>query len=69
MFFVVVVIVVVFLFTFVVSIVFFLVALIAISLEIELLATLARRVKFFVADETHLAMIMITFLIFDCAFD
>ncbi len=37
----------------VVSIVFFLVELIAIALEIELLTTFARRVKLLVADDTH----------------
>jgi hypothetical protein len=51
MFFVVVIIV--FSFAFVVSVVFFLVELIAISLSIELLATFARRVKLFVANDTH----------------
>jgi hypothetical protein len=51
MFFVVVV--VVFRFAFVVLIVSFLVKLIAISLEIELLAIFARRVKLLVADNTH----------------
>ncbi len=53
MFFVIVVVVVVFSFAFVVSIVFFLVELIAISFEIELLAIFVRRVKFLVADKTH----------------
>jgi hypothetical protein len=48
MFFVVVV--VVSSFAFIVSIVFFLVELISISLEIELFTTLARRVKLFVAE-------------------
>jgi hypothetical protein len=51
MFFVIVV--VVFSFAFVVSIVFFLVELIAISLEIKLLATFVRRVKLFVANNTY----------------
>jgi hypothetical protein len=53
MFFVVVIVVVVFSFAFIVSIVFFLVELIAISLEIELLAIFARRVKLLVANDTH----------------
>jgi hypothetical protein len=51
MFFVTVI--VVFSSAFVVSIVFFLVELIAISLEIELLATFARHVKLLVANDTH----------------
>jgi hypothetical protein len=48
-----VVVVVVFSFALVVSIVFFLVELIAISLEIELFATFIRRVKLLVVDNTH----------------
>jgi hypothetical protein len=51
MFFVVVVVIV--LFALVVSIVFFLVELITISFKIELLAIFARRVKFFVANNTY----------------
>jgi hypothetical protein len=50
MFFVAVIIVVVFSSAFIVSIVFFLVELISISLEIELLATFACRVKLFFAE-------------------
>ncbi len=53
MFFDVVFIVVVFSFAFVVSIVFFFVELIAILFEIELFTTFVRRVKLFVADNTH----------------
>jgi hypothetical protein len=53
MFFVVVVVIVVFSFAFIVSIVFFLVELITISLEINLLATFIRLVKFLVADDIH----------------
>ncbi len=48
-----VVIVVVFLFVFIVLIVFFFVELIAISLENKLFATFVRRVKLFIADDTH----------------
>ncbi len=48
-----VIVVVVFSSAFVVSIVFFLVELIAIALEIELLTTFVRRVNLVVADDTH----------------